>query len=165
MWTVIKIDKKKLQLLKEDFKKYLGNSSEFYIPKMVIQKFVKNKLYQKEIEILGDYVFCYNANFTNKNMMDSLRFSRGLKYFLNGFCEFQKDINNFIQNCKDSENDKGYITQNLFEIKINSTYKFMSGPFVEKIFQIINYQKGKLKILIGNLHTTIKPKEYLFRPI
>ena len=37
MWTVIKIDKKKLQLLKEDFKKYLGNSSEFYIPKMVIQ--------------------------------------------------------------------------------------------------------------------------------
>ena len=41
----------------------------------------------------------------------------------------------------------------------------MTGPFVEKIFQIINYQKGKLKILIGNLHTTIKPKEYLFRPI
>ena len=41
----------------------------------------------------------------------------------------------------------------------------MSGPFVEKIFQIINYQKGKLKILIGNLHTTIKPQKYLFRPI
>ena len=79
--------------------------------------------------------------------------------------EFQRDINNFVQNCKDSENDKGYITQNLFEIRINSTYKFMSGPFVEKIFQIINYQKGKLKILIGNLHTTIKPKKYLFRPI
>ena len=51
MWTVIKIDKKKLQLLKEDFKKYLGDSSEFYIPKIITQKFVKNKLYQKEIEI------------------------------------------------------------------------------------------------------------------
>ena len=33
-----------------------------------------------------------------------------------------------------------------------------------KIFQIINYQKGKLRILIGNLHTTIEPKEHLFRP-
>ena len=92
MWTVVKIDKKKLQLLKEDFKKYLGSSSEFYIPKMVIQKFVKNKLYQKEIEILGDYVFCYNINLTNKNTIDNLKFSRGLKYFLSGAHEFQKDI-------------------------------------------------------------------------
>ena len=41
----------------------------------------------------------------------------------------------------------------------------MTGPFVEKIFQIINYQKGKLRILIGNLHTTIEPKEHLFRPV
>ena len=79
--------------------------------------------------------------------------------------EFQKDINEFIQNCKSSENEKGFIVENLFEIKINSTYKFMTGPFVEKIFQIINYQKGKLRILIGNLHTTIEPKEHLFRPI
>jgi hypothetical protein len=165
MWTVVKIDKKKLQLLKEDFKKYLGNSSEFYIPKMVIQKFVKNKLYQKEIEILGDYVFCYNINLTNKNTIDNLKFSRGLKYFLSGAHEFQKDINEFIQHCKSSENDKGFIIENLFEIKINSTYKFMTGPFVEKIFQIINYQKGKLRILIGNLHTTIEPKEHLFRPV
>ena len=81
MWTVIKIDKKKLQLLKEDFKKYLGNNSEFYIPKMVMQKFVKNKLYQKEIEILGDYVFCYNINLTNKNTIKNLKFSRGLQIF------------------------------------------------------------------------------------
>ena len=98
-------------------------------------------------------------------MIDTLKFSRGLKYFLNGAHEFQEDINNFVQNCKVSENDKGFIVENLFEIKINSTYKFMSGPFVEKIFQILNYQKGKLRILIGNLHTTIEPKEHLFRPV
>ena len=56
MWTVVKIDKKKLQLLKEDFKKYLGNSSEFYIPKMVIQKFVKNK--NQDILPIGLQIIC-----------------------------------------------------------------------------------------------------------
>ena len=39
MWTIIKIDEKKLPLLKEDFKKKLGNDCIFYSPKLLLQKY------------------------------------------------------------------------------------------------------------------------------
>ena len=100
-----------------------------------------------------------------KEFINTLKFSRGLKYFLTGFIEFQKDISNFISFCEKLEDDKGFITQSLFDLKINSNYKFLSGPFVEKIFKIVTLQKNKINILIGNINTSIKPKQYLFRPI
>ena len=66
---------------------------------------------------------------------------------------------------KNLEDSKGYISQNLFEININSNYKFSSGAFVGKIFKIINFQKNKINILTGNLKTTINKKEFLFNPV
>ena len=39
------------------------------------------------------------------------------------------------------------------------------GPFTEKIFQIINLQKNKIRILMGNIKTTINNKDFLFSPI
>ena len=35
--------------------------------------------------LLGDYLFCYHKKFENKNVLNSLKFTKGLKYFLNGF--------------------------------------------------------------------------------
>ena len=52
MWTIIKLDKKKINFLKEDLKKKMGRSSIFYSPKIRIQKFKKNKLINKEFDIL-----------------------------------------------------------------------------------------------------------------
>ena len=44
--------------------------------------------------------------------------------------------------------------------------QFISGPFTNMMFEIIEKQKNKLKILIGNVVTTISDKgKYLFRPI
>jgi len=59
----------------------------------------------------------------------------------------------------------GYITYNIFDISINSFYKFKSGPFVEKIFKIISLQKNKIDILMGEIKTTINKKDYLFSSI
>ena len=53
---------------------------------------------------------------------------------------------------------KGYLTQNFFEIYEKLQYKFTSGPFADKIFSIVNYQKNKLDILLGNIRTTLKEK-------
>ena len=125
----------------------------------------KNKLYQKEIEILGDYVFCYNVNFTNKNLMDSLKFSRGLKYFLNGYIEFQSQIISFIEQCKCSEDSKGFISQSFYEIDLFRDYKFLSGPFSEKIFKVIGLEKNRINVLMGNLKTKVDKKDFLFSPI
>tara|TARA_B110001450_G_scaffold249465_1_gene266899 strand:- start:692 stop:1189 length:498 start_codon:yes stop_codon:yes gene_type:complete len=165
MWTIIKFDKKNFNLLKHDLNKKLGKNFIIYRPKILIQKYKNNKLISKEFEILGDYLFCYHKDFVKKATINNLKFSRGLKYFLSGFLKFQKDINYFIEKCKKLENQKGFISERLFEIKINSKYIFSSGPFAQEIFKIIGMQKNKINILMGNLNTTINKKEYLFNPV
>ena len=143
MWLVVKFDKKKLEFLKKDFKRKFNEELNFYIPKILVQKYQKNTLVNKEHNLLDDYLFCY----------------------LNGFNQSQEDIKKFIGECKKLENKKGYLSQNIFDLKINSNYKFSSGPFCEMIFKIIDLQKDRINILMGNLKTTIKKKEFLFNPV
>ena len=71
----------------------------------------------------------------------------------------------FISRCKKFENESGYISQSLYSEQINKYYKFTDGPFVNKIFKIIDLQKKKIDILIGNLKTNINKKEFLYSPI
>ena len=62
---------------------------------------------------------------------------------------------------------KEYILEKLkhdMEI-ISSKYRFSSGPFAEMIFKIIDLQKNKINILLGNLKTTIKKNDFLFNPL
>ena len=165
MWTIIKFKKQNLGLFKDDLKKKIGENVIIYQPKILIQKYKNNKLINKEFEILGDYLFCYHENFKQKSTLNKLKFIIGIKYFLNGFLEYQKDVKEFIEKCKKMENNKGYISHSLFEVNVNSKYKFFTGPFTEKIFKIINFKKNKIDILIGNLKTTINKKEYIFKPI
>ena len=165
MWTIIKFKKQNLGLFKDDLKKKIGENVKIYQPKILIQKYKNNKLINKEFEILGDYLFCYHENFREKATLNKLKFTIGIKYFLNGFLEYQKDIKEFIEKCKKMENPKGYISHSLFEVNLNSKYKFFTGPFTEKIFKIINFKKNKIDILIGNLKTTINKKKYIFNPI
>ena len=100
MWTVLKFDKKNLSVLKEDLKSKLGNDFEIYIPKLRIQKYQNRKLISKELNLLGDYLFCFHKKFTYQETINSLKFSRGLKYFLNGFIQSQEEISTFIEKCK-----------------------------------------------------------------
>ena len=57
MWTIFKIDKKKIKFLKEDFKKLLGEDVTFYTPKILVEKYKNDKLFSKEYSLLGDYIF------------------------------------------------------------------------------------------------------------
>tara|TARA_B100000965_G_scaffold379611_1_gene375478 strand:+ start:484 stop:981 length:498 start_codon:yes stop_codon:yes gene_type:complete len=165
MWTVIKFDKKKINLLQQDLLKYIGKDCVFYRPKIQIQKYYKNKLIKKDFEILGDYLFCYHKSFYKKNIIDLLKFSRGLKYFLSGFIEFQTELDNFIKKCKKSEDINGYISRNLFDVKLNKNYKFNSGPFVSKLFKIVELEKNRISIVMGNIRTHFKKEEFLFTPV
>ena len=165
MWAILKFEKNNLSLLKDDLNKKLGQNTKIYIPKIRIQKFQNNKLKSKEINLLGDYMFFFHKNLKEKKIINSLRYTRGLKYFLNGFNQSQKEIEKFIEKCKVSENQDGFLTKEFFELELNKKYKFSSGPFSDKIFQIINLQRNRIKVLIGNMKTTIKRKEFLFTPI
>ena len=39
MWTIIKIDKKKIDFLKNDFRKILGKDIEIYSPTFLVEKY------------------------------------------------------------------------------------------------------------------------------
>ena len=165
MWAIIKFDKKKLDLLKEDLKKKLGQNCKFYLPKLIFKNFKKNKLVKKEFNLLGNYIFCFHKKLADKKIINNINYSRGLKLILKGFYGSQNEICKFIEKCKISEDSRGYISDEFYELKINSDYQFFSGPFANSIFKIVELQKNKINVVIGNLKTTIKKKEFLFQPI
>ncbi|MDC0232276.1 hypothetical protein OAJ72_03220, partial [Pelagibacteraceae bacterium] len=74
----------------------------------------------------------------------------------------QNEIKKFIDKCKNSEDKNGYLSQNFFELYVNSNYKFYSGPFAETIFKIVDLQKNKINILLGDIKTTINKNKFLF---
>ena len=144
MWTIIKFDKKKLASLKDDLKLKLGEDINIYIPKIFIQKYKKNKLVGREFDLLGNYLFCFHEKFQDQQTISNLKFTKGVKYFLNGFQFSQNEIKKFIEKCKNLENDSGYISQNLYKEQIDNFYKFSTGPFTGKIFKILELQKNKI---------------------
>ena len=165
MWTIIKFEKKNFNFLKLELEKKLGSSCQFYVPKLLFKRNKKNKLIKKEFNLLGDYLFCFNEKFEDSKIINTTNYVRGLKYVLQGFKQSQNEINKFIEQCKVSEDKNGYISEEFYDLKINSNYKFFSGPFTDSIFKIIQLQKNKIRILMGNFKTTINKKEYLFQPI
>ena len=166
MWIVLKYKKSEFGFLRQDFKKILGDLPLIFRPKFKYQKLVKNKLQFLEKDILDDYLICYHEQFRNIKMMTILKNSRGLKYFLLNSQTNQKAIVNFIDYCKKNQDENGYIKQSFFELSNITRGKFLSGPFTNMIFSVIENQKNKLKILIGKVKTTItKNSNYLYRPV
>ena len=164
MWIVAKYDKKKANFFLDDLKKKLKDKVVIYNPKVKIEKFYKKKLISKEFNILGDYIFCFNPKFANQKILDNLQFTKGLKYFLSGFYKSQKEIKDFIKKCKKSENENGFISADFFDIELNKKYKFNSGPLLNLIFQVVEIQKTKFKIIMGDKIATIE-KGFLFSPL
>ena len=161
MWVVAKYDKKKTNFFSESLKKKLNNEVVIYNPKVRIEKFHRKKLISKEFNILGDYIFCFNPKFEDQKILSELKFTKGLKYFLKGFHKSQKELKEFIKKCKKSENENGFISADFFDIEVNKKYKFNSGPLLNLIFQVVEVQKTKFKILMSDKIATIE-KGFLF---
>ena len=45
---------------REDSLTKLGEDYKIYIPRMVIKKYKKNKIINKELNLLGDYLYCFH---------------------------------------------------------------------------------------------------------
>ena len=166
MWTVAKVKKNQTNTFKKNSSDLLGENIKFYTPKIGYTKYSKSKVKKFDKLILENYIFCYNEKFNDSTNINKLRFVKGLEYFIEGHYENQKEIIRFIDYCKSFENEEGYITSAFFKSLVSKKAKFVSGPFANMMFEIIDRQKNKLKILVGNIVTTISDKKnYLYRPI
>ena len=67
MWTIIKIDKKKFELFKQDLRRKLGSESKFYAPKIKISSIRSNRKVEKNLFLLGSYIFVTMRNFVKKS--------------------------------------------------------------------------------------------------
>ena len=91
MWAVIKFDKNQLELFKLEFKKKFKNECQIYFPKLLSLKIKKNKKFNKKINLLGDYVFCFHSSFARSNIYSEIKFLKGVKSLLIGHQNSQKD--------------------------------------------------------------------------
>ena len=165
MWTVLKFDKKKIKDLKAIFQKKLGSSPVFYIPKIKIQRFFKNQAKDYEFDVLGNYAFCYHEKIADAKIYPLLNNTIGLKYFLGGFSFCQDQITDFIKKCKSHEDKSGFLTQSFFQIKNNSDFQFISGPFNNFFFQLIEERKKKYVITLNSFKINISKDKTLFRTV
>ena len=165
MWIVAKIKPKEVNCFRKNMIEKSGENIQFYCPKIEYQQYFKKKIKKTEKLALGYYIFCYHKNFKNSVFLNNLQFIKGLEYFLNGHHQNQNEMIEFINYCKSSENSTGYLTQAFFKTITTKKAKFISGPFANMMFEIIRKQKNKLKIIVGNVVTTISDNSgYLYRP-
>lgn len=165
MWTILKFDKKYLSLLKKDFSIKLGRGLEFYMPKIKVQKCIKNKLCNFENNLIGNYLLCKHNSFSNPNAINTLKFCRGVKFFLTNYINAQEEISKFIWKCKKHENKEGYIQQSFFEFKNIKKSEFISGPFTNLVFNLISENNKMLNVQIDKFCITVPKNSYLFRPV
>ena len=166
MWVVAKIKIKNLNIFKKDLAEEIGEDVKFYHPKLEYNKYFGNRVKKFEKFILENYIFCYHEKFKKTNYINKVKFLKGLEYFLEGNNQNQNQILKFIEYCKSFENEKGYLTQSFFKTLVIKKAKFVSGPFTNIIFEILEKRKNKLKVLVGNIVTTISDnKNYLYRSV
>jgi len=166
MWIVAKVKRKELNFFKKKLVEEFGENTQFYYPKLQYQRYIKNKIKKFEKLILENYVFCYHEKFNSSDCINSVRFLKGLEYFLDGHIQNQNEMIKFINFCKSCENKDGCLTQDFFKKILVKNAQFITGPFANMFFQILKKQKNKLTILIGNVVTTISNKrELLYRPV
>ena len=162
MWIIIKFKQNQFYTLKQEFKKKLEIEPNFFFPKLKLQKIKKNKLISYVSPLLGDYIFCFHPKFSNENILRNVNYLKGVKFLLNGFRNYQKDIPNFIKRCRSSEDENGYIKQTFFNFVEINRIKFLSGPFTNIIFKIMKRQKDSMKVSDGNVNISFSTERYLF---
>jgi len=166
MWLIAKTNKNEKEFFKQEIKKkLLGVNFKIYDPMVLIKKNFLNKEKISKKYILDNYVFFYSDSF-NRTGLSNLKYLKGLSYILDG-CKFnQKNIISFIEYCKKFEDKEGFIKTSFFKSVVKDKAKFITGPFANMYFNILEKHNNKIKVLIGKYITTISDKKnYLYQSI
>lgn len=158
MWTVIKIDLKKIGILKQDLSKKIGNDSKFFEPLYLIEKYRNKKIIKFKKNLFGNYIFCYNKKFEKKSYLEILKYIKGLKSLLYPNKKDQNEILNLIKRCKEFENKMGYIDQNYFYKYLNDKLEIFEGPLRNMVFNVLEKNKNSVSISFGNFKANVSNK-------
>tara|TARA_Y100001970_G_scaffold291640_1_gene429573 strand:+ start:3672 stop:4172 length:501 start_codon:yes stop_codon:yes gene_type:complete len=166
MWAVFKYKKENYKILKSNLNNIFKNKIIFYNPKI---SFEKRKLNKNQIitkHVLEGYAFCFNEKFSKSDVLQKIKYTRGLEYFLDGYVLNQSQILTFINLCKKNEDKNGNLNQNFFSVLEKHKAKFINGPFSNLIFEIIKKNKNNIKIKLGQIPLIInKNSNYYYRSI
>ena len=156
MWIIAKYKINELNILKKKLNEILGNDPEYFIPQIKYNKIVRQKFKIFQKSILEGYLICFHSKFSNKNILNLLKYAKGINYILDGVKNNQEEISNFIDRCKKFEDKEGFIQQGFFDYKNFTRAKFVSGPFTNLAFDILSKQSDKIEILIGKYKSWVK---------
>ena len=166
MWIAFKYNHQEYDLLKENLKQKIGDGVKFYNPKIGYSKVIKSKQKKCEQYILENYAFCHFEQFKKKSFLNKISNIKGLSYFLHGHIQQQKEIVQFIDFCMSNEKEDGTLSSVFFSQLESKRAQFISGPFANLFFDIIEKKKNKLKILLGGIVTTIDTNSnILYHPV
>ena len=162
MWIVAKMKKNQISILKESIKNKLGPETEVYVPKIQISQVIKGKLQNKKSKfLLGNYFFIKNNKFKSSTILETIKYIKGLHSIIPFAISSQEEIIDFIDKCKENENDSGFISQSFFDLIINKKIKFHSGPLTSFICELIEVEKNKIKVLVNNYMVTVNSENKL----
>ena len=168
MWIIVGHKKNEYQTFQRELLSLCDKDLKMYCPKIQLKKKIGNKYLNHEKKILGNYVLCYHPNFKKNEIINKLKYLKGLSFVLEGYASAQKNIINFFEYCKSCENSEGYLMQKFFDISKLKKGIFLNGPFATLLFQTIEKQKNKIKVLIGQKTAVIninKLSNFLYQPI
>ncbi len=160
MWVVAKIKSNETNLFLKDLKNNLTGNFKYYFPKTKKTIKKKQKFIDKSINLLDQYLFIYHEKFQDPNLIKYLKNLRGLTYFLNNYNLCQTNIKDFINLCKNNEDQDGFVKKSLVDLLPNKFYKFRNGPFESFIFQLIEKSKNKIKIKVGSFDNLLIKNNY-----
>lgn len=159
MWLVIKLKKGSIfEIFKIGLKKTLSSEPKLYSPKITKQSIKGNKFYQKDLHVLGNYIFVFHEKFKNNFFINKLCFVKGVDTVLEGFHQSQDEINSFINKCKKNEDKNGYLLQEFFSNGIGDKIKFHSGPFINFVSELIDVQRNNISVLTGKYKILVNKK-------
>jgi|TARA_B100001059_G_scaffold236772_2_gene290140 hypothetical protein len=147
MWVIAKIHKNQEEIFKYHFNKKIVNM-RYYYPKIQTFKKFSNKIIKKNINLLGDYIFCFIPNLSNFDT-EKFKFIKGLNYFLKNCFFEQKNIIHFISICKNYEVNENNNTPIILSQTEHQKFKFLSGP-LENL--TLNLQKSTSNKIMGTIN-------------
>jgi hypothetical protein len=139
MWIIAKYKSTEYNIFQDHLQKSLSDVA-FYRP-----CYIKNN---KQLSILGTYCFVKHEAFIQNKTLQNLKFTKGLNYFLSGCHFYQEQIVDFINYLKSNERQDQIIDPSLFYQYLNTKGVFLSGPFKDLFFNVLESNKKSLTVSV-----------------